>query len=230
MKKVTLFIVEGTTDLISMEALLSRILSQNAVRFQVVNGDLTSNINTNANNIAAKLNMQLKLCINRYHYRKEDFSQIIHLVDTDGAFIPKNCIQPGETKEPVYYSDRIETSRVEAIKLRNEHKSALLHKLCTIKQINKIPYQIFFFSSNLEHVLHDIPNVPHFDKRTLAENFSERFYGREEEFLNFIRSPEVAAGNSKKESWEFIEENTNSLERYCNFHLFFNNSLEEESM
>lgn len=228
MRKVTLFIVEGTTDLISMEALLSRLLSQEAVRFQVVNGDLTSNINSNANNIIAKLNMQLKLCINRYHYKKEDFSRIIHLVDTDGVFIPEDCIQPGDTKEPVYYNDRIVTSRVDAIKLRNEHKSTLLQKLCTVNQINKIPYQIFFFSSNLEHVLHDIPNAPHFDKKTLAENFSERFYGREEEFLRFIRSPEIAVGTNKKESWEFIEQSTNSLERYCNFHLFFDKGSSED--
>ncbi len=80
---------------------------------------------------------------------------------------------------------------------------------------------MYYFSCNLEHVLHDKINMDDNFKMEVAEKFADTYYGREHEFINFIRNDEFAVTGDFKETWSFIKKGNNSLRRYCNFHLFF---------
>jgi len=100
----------------------------------------------------------------------------------------------------------------------------VLNRLIFCQDINNIDYQVYYFSCNLEHVLHDNPNVKDENKSKKAEEFEERFYNREQEFLEFIGNDEFAVAGNYEETWDFIRENNNSLKRYSNLHLYFKNS------
>lgn len=95
--------------------------------------------------------------------------------------------------------------------------------MSTTKYINKIPYAIYFFSTNLEHVLHNIQNATDTMKTELAIKFEDKFYNCPQEFLAFINNPDFAIFTTYDESWQTIKMDNNSLKRLCNFHLFFNN-------
>ena len=57
------------------------------------------------------------------HYKASNFKQIIHIVDTDGAYIPDDCITLDTSLEEVMYEDDgIHTANVSAIKDRNQLK------------------------------------------------------------------------------------------------------------
>ena len=80
---------------------------------------------------------------------------------------------------------------------------------------------MYYFSCNLEHVLHNEVNLSDELKMEYAERFSDSYYKIESAFIDFIRDEQFAVTGDYKETWEFIKLNGNSLKRYSNFHLFF---------
>ena len=127
-----------------------------------------------------------------------------------------------DTSNPIYTLNSIKTSHVEQMKYRNQRKSSIINKLVGITKVRKvIPYTLFYFSCNLEHVLHDIQNLPWEDKIEYAEKFQDRFDGKETEFVEFLKSESFTVKGDFKETWDFIKRDCNSLNRYCNFHLYF---------
>ena len=45
--------------------------------------------------------------------------------------------------------------------------------------------------------------------------------GREKNFISFLRDNDFAIPGDYNETWKFIKKDCNSLNRYCNFHLYF---------
>lgn len=84
-----------------------------------------------------------------------------------------------------------------------------------------IPYSIYFFSCNLEHVLHGDANVKWEEKDKLASKFALKYRKNPEGFLLFIKDDEFAIKKSYLDSWKYIEEGENSLKRYTNVNLIF---------
>jgi uncharacterized protein (UPF0218 family) len=58
-------------------------------------------------------------------------------------------------------------------------------------------------------------------KMEVAEKFSELYYGSEEKFVEFISKSDFAVVGDYRDTWKFIKKDNNSLNRCCNFHLFF---------
>lgn len=87
--------------------------------------------------------------------------------------------------------------------------------------VEGITDQVYFFSTNLEHVLHNIQNAKDEDKLKLAEKFEDKFYENPHNFIEFINDSEYALNDTYSETWNFIKQNNNSLKRYTNFNLFF---------
>ena len=96
-----------------------------------------------------------------------------------------------------------------------------MDRLSSHSKINGISYNAYYLSCNLEHVLHNDANIDDNLKVEKAEEFSERYYEKESDFLDFIRAESFAVEGSYKESWEFIKQGSNSLNRYSNLHLVF---------
>jgi len=96
-----------------------------------------------------------------------------------------------------------------------------MDRLSRHSKINGIPYNAYYLSCNLEHVLHNDANVDDNLKVEKAEEFSDSYFERELEFLDFIRKDSFAVEGEYEETWEFIKQGSNSLNRYSNLHLVF---------
>ena len=93
--------------------------------------------------------------------------------------------------------------------------------MSSTKTINSIPYKVYFFSTNLEHVLHNVQNATREEKNILAQNFEDKFYNNPIKFIEFINNKKFALDKEYEETWNFIKQGNNSLHRYTNFHLYF---------
>lgn len=230
-RKVVLFIVEGITDRTAIALAVSRLLEKQNVEFAVVHGDITANLQSNPGNIARKVCDVVKRFSSRI-YRPSDFAEIVHLIDLDGAFVSDTCVYDAKAVkgklllEPLpYYTDHgIYCNDIRGICDRNRRKQANIKKLLGMHTIWRIiPYSMYYFSCNLEHVLYDKANVLDKDKYCLAVAFEDRFARNPWGFQQFFRQDVVAAPGNYTDSWNFIEEGNNSLKRYCNFGLWLSN-------
>ncbi len=216
-KKVILFLVEGYTDKESLGLILSRLIDTSEVRFQIMAGDVT----TSSDPISG-IFKRVKAFLLRNRFKKSDILRIVQIIDTDGAFIDPSCVRYSDGKGLKYFDDRIETPAPEAIILRNERKSESAGRLSKQEFIFGIPYSIYYFSVNIEHVLHGVRGgLESADKVRYSRKFVDSFAERPRDFVDFIRSDVVAVRGGYTESWCYIFEGNHSLLRGSNLHLFF---------
>ncbi|MFW5630308.1 MAG: hypothetical protein ACOCNB_05930 [Acetivibrio ethanolgignens] len=221
-KKVIAFIVEGPSDEAALGTIMKGYFSSNEVQFIVVHGDITLKDYVSTESILIKINEQLENIRKKYRYRLDDFIKIIHIVDTDGAYISKSDIKEAEVEEIQYYEDHIEARNVEETVRRNEKKGEILFKLRKTGKVNGIPYKIYFNSCNLEHVLYgELKNFSDEEKEILSDEFAEKYEGKAREFINFISDSSIAVLGSYQKTWDYIEKDKNSLCRNSNMHLLF---------
>lgn len=222
-KKIVLFIVEGITDEMSLSLILSKLIDDNSVQFHVINHDITSDFNSNCQNIIRKIDGEVKnFLLKNTGLRKTDIKEIIHLVDTDGAFVEEKFVVKDDTCDKTYYTNEsIRTNKRDLIVSRNERKASVLNKLYQTNSIGRINYNIYFFSSNLEHILHNSQNTPFNKKSIYSYEFVDRYVGHEWRFVDFISKSDFTVEGKYRDTWKFIKEDLNSLNRYCNLHLFF---------
>ena len=85
-----------------------------------------------------------------------------------------------------------------------------------------LPYEIYYFSRNIEHVLHNIEDdLTDDEKESLAYEIAEKYGEHPDEFLELLYDESFHVSGTYRETWEFIMENGNSLKRYSNVSLFF---------
>ena len=184
-KKVILFIVEGITDKTALGSVLDAILSSEKIHFAITEGDITTKDDVDASNVVRRINEIIKTTQERYHFRASDLLEVVHLIDTDGAFIPETAIVDNPAATRIQYSlQDIQTSDVQKIAERNRKKLGLVNLLKNRGEINKKPYKMFYFSRNQEHVLHnDARDLTTSQKNALADQFDERYGDAPEAFL-----------------------------------------------
>lgn len=202
--------------------MLSNIISNKRISFQITYGDITSQNGVRTTNIITKITGFITKFLQSSYFKKKDILKIVQLVDTDGAFVDESAVVYKDCDKLHYTPTNIETNNVEAILARNEIKSRLLQKISTRDSIFNIPYQVYFFSSNLEHVLHGIQNPSNDEKMELAEKFNDEYDSKPKKFIDFINSKELAVPGNYTDSWNFIMQDLHSLNRFSNFHLFLN--------
>ena len=220
-RKLILFLVEGITEEISFGLIFSEIFDDKEIEFQIARGDITTRNGVNSRNVIEVINEEVLSFLDKEHYNKGDILEIIHLLDTDGAYINEGLIEKHDKDNNYYYIDKLCTRHPENTKKRNDKKSGIMDRLSSHSKINGIPYNAYYLSCNLEHVLHNDANIDDSLKVEKAEEFSDRYYEKEFEFLDFIRTDSFAVEGEYKESWEFIKQGSNSLNRYSNLHLVF---------
>ena len=231
-RKIILFIVEGITEQTCLAYTLSKLLNDNQVEFAVLSGDITTSKGVTLSNAAAKLGDIVRGYASRT-FRASDFLEVVHLVDMDGAYISDDYVSikkadtpsdPSKPQRPYYSKDHIYSNNVEAIITRNHQKAEILDKLIDIKRIWKtIPYSVYYFSCNLDHIMHNNSNLAERDKYKYANSFDKTYGNNPQAFLKFLLHTDFAVKGKYDETWEFIKADNNSLNRYTNFHLFFSN-------
>lgn len=221
-KKVILFIVEGPTDEDALSPVLKKIFQNNQVRFHVVHGDITSEASVNSTNVIRAVNAHIKKERDRYGFRHSDILRVVHLIDTDGAFIPDSNVVAGEAVSLQYENDQIVSPRPGKTIERNARKKQIVTRLYPTKKIDDIPYAVFYFSRNLEHVLHNKANfLTDSQKADYADAFADQYATAPDRFIQFLSHSDFTVQGDYGESWHFIFEDTNSLHRHCNLHLLF---------
>ena len=219
-----MFLVEGASDLTSLE-FIDNINTNETIKFQITSGDVTSKLNITPQNCREEINKILLSCLERSKLRKTDIIKIIHILDIDGVYIPEiNIIEDKNKKKFLYTINGIVAPSKENVQKRNESKKQIVEKLLVTSKINSIPYEMYYMSCNLEHVLHDkLEDISEDEKKELANKFADRFYEKEIEFIDFINNKDFKVLGDYKATWDFIKKDLNSVNRYSNFWLFFEN-------
>ena len=195
------------------------------IKFQITSGDVTSKLNITPQNCREEINKILLSFLERSKLRKTDIIKIIHILDIDGVYIPEiNIIEDKNIKKFLYTINGIVAPSKENVQKRNESKKQIVEKLLVTSKINSIPYEMYYMSCNLEHVLHDkLEDISEDEKKELANKFADRFYEKEIEFIDFINNKDFKVLGDYKATWDFIKKDLNSVNRYSNFWLFFEN-------
>lgn len=226
-KQVVLFVVEGTSDQVSFDNILNRLLNNDKIKFLVIHGDITT--------VSAKYNVKKKISKRVLDFIQEpknsfikisDIKKIVHLVDLDGVFINESLVVKNDNNVKEYRENEYAVPNVTEILERNKNKSEVIKELIKTCYINvdgrALPYEIYYFSCNLEHVLHDNPNVyTDSEKEDLSNRFAETYLGYETEFIKFINDNRFAFDGNYKESWKDAIKEENALKRKTNFNIFF---------
>ncbi len=195
-----------------------------AVHIWVEYGDITTRLNpmSSSTTILNQLRSRLSEFVKRARIRFSDVVKYIHIVDMDGAYIEETDILYDQNASKTIYTDKnIITNKVDSIIQRNSQKKGCLNKLAKTKFIRNIPYEIYFMSSNLDHVLYNLTNLNPIEKTKLAMQFSKRYSNHLEDFIKFINQPEIKVSDKYEESWNFIREGRHSLERHSNINICF---------
>lgn len=209
-----------------------------------VRGDITSKHGVTADTIEgliSKLYVGHILETDKIYAR--DIDEIIHIIDLDGAFIPNENIVQGENPngedKPFYTDSTIINRSVPSIIERNKRKRENIQALLSLpkgkirvwhnpdnplSKQSKVPYSLYYFSTNLDHFVHNDANLPTGRiKVNLADAFASGFIGNIEGFVSFFADDPASAGDmSYEESWAFIQESgLNSLTRHTNIDILF---------
>ena len=237
-RQIVLFLVEGKSDRkalqVAIPELYDRIDENIEVFFPTMvedeeekGGDITSKIQVWPRNIEEKIyELFLKNFFDEQKIMPKDITEIVQIVDMDGAYVSDDMIRTGEnpmgTDRPYYTENAIITQRVENIIKRNAHKRENIDYLTSLKTIKvrqkTVKYSVYYFSSNLDHFLHHDANLDYRKKIDLAEDFSRTYIGDVDGFIKQIAEDPGAAKNMNyKESWNFIKTiGCNSLQRHTN--------------
>ena len=256
-KKYVLFLVEGYTDTEVLAEPISTIYEEICEESEMVEvkfctlkqndqsgGDITSSNGVTPENIEGligKLFIDPFLEKNPFIYPKE-ISEVVQIVDLDGAFINPEKIteMDSDDSERICYSENgIETVDVESIRQRNERKSANLRKLVSMDEIvirpkngrntKTVKYSIYYFSCNMDHVIHNRLNLTPQEKVQLADDFSVACSYSMDSFKSAICSDMTSCQNmTYHESWDYIMEGEESLKRHTNLNLLIEKLYEKK--
>jgi hypothetical protein len=223
-RKIVFVIVEGASEDTALSVILTKLFEPHELYVEITHGDITSDKAIKPESILSAIKSLVECYLrNNHQFRKTDIKEIIHLIDTDGVFVPDSCVvHKPEAEKTIYTPSAIHTADPNGIIRRNHHKQLILSKICGNHMIWKdIPYASYYMSCNLDHVLYDKQNNSDDDKKRDALYFAKRYKNRLEEFLIFISQSGFSVNGTLKESWEFIRKDLHSLERHTNLGLCF---------
>ncbi len=221
-KKIILFIVEGQSEEEALEGILAKIIDSHSTKFRVVRYDITADNKSTIVNVKGKVKEQIDIFLKESRLKKADIDKVVHLIDTDGLYIDERYMKEADVSGFVYSNSDISCRDIGLIKERNARKSAIVNKLCELPKVyQNIDYEMYYFSMNLDHVLYNKINATDTEKRELSEDFSDKYEGREIDFISFISDHNIAVDGTIKETWGYLKIENNSLKRKTNFHLFF---------
>lgn len=221
-KQIVFVIVEGPSDAEALDAIISKIFDKDAVYVHIIHGDITSERGVTSANIVGKIGNEVRAFAKSNHYKSSDFKAILHIVDTDGAYIPDaNVIEDKTVKSPMYSLTEIRAFDKHNIENRNAQKKTNLDKLCYTNEIWNVQYRIYYMSCNLDHVLYDKLNSSDEEKENDALHFALQYKAKIPEFLKFISESDFAVIGGYRESWDYIRCDLHSLERHTNIALCF---------
>ncbi|MBR2037096.1 MAG: hypothetical protein IKA09_05145 [Lachnospiraceae bacterium] len=227
-RKIVFVIVEGASDETALGIALNQVFDKELVHVHIMHGDITTRTGVNSKNIVAKVGNEVRTYATSNHYKASDFKQIIHIVDTDAAYLADDKISEDlECAELSYQDDGIHTSDVGKVVSRNKQKTDNLYRLRSCGNIWGVPYRVYYMSCNLDHVLYDKRNSTDEEKEEDAYTFAKKYKNNVGAFMDFMCKSAFSVKGDFKESWEFIETDMHSIERYTNLPICLQEEVKE---
>lgn len=243
-KRVVLVLVEGRSEqellMPVISGLFERIDENILVYFPVIEkngeymgGDITSSTGVTRDNIELRIyNRFLKQLFDREKLYPKDVSEVIQIVDMDGAYIDDEQIDVDPAVQRFHYGpDRITVGRQEQVEMviernrrKRENLQYLLEKQEIKLQTKQVKYSVYYFASNLDHFFHGDANMEPGKKmwaaRALNSSYDYLDGGVERFVKDVCADPRTARGKTLEESWEWIRERgSNSLQAGSNINL-----------
>lgn len=241
-RKVILFLVEGASEREALsgpfEALIDEYCNNEETFFGYIKdeikgtdgGDITSRSGVNPQCIEKRINKyMLSWVFDTQHIYPKDVVEVVQLTDLDGTYIPNSNIVPevaDDEAKNLYINDTIVTRNPQKTIERNKRKRENIDHLLSLSEIeirqgtkrNIVPYSVYYFSSNLDHYLHNDANIESSrDKLDKARLFSERCVDDLDYFIKtFLCDPDGMCDMDYMESWDAIKKGTNSVNRHSN--------------
>lgn len=228
-KKVILVVVEGETEQVILYDYLDMYFAESEVRFDVQRGDILTKWegNKKTTNIKKTVGQVISRYLEKNKFLPKDLLAVVQITDADGCFIPLEQVKVSTNiKGSIFYDETeilVESAKKkEAIEERNTLKAQNIKILATSESFTlkkkSVPYQLFYFSTNLEHVLWGERNEEPVGKVSKADEFIETLSCSIEEYLR--QYLHVNKDNSYdeqiEESWSYIMQDCNSLKRSTN--------------
>ena len=203
-KKTIIFIVEGSSDKAALENIFKKIYRRNKeIDFGFTNGDITSDPTVTIANVENRIYETVQEVIKDKKLKNSDVIQIVQIFDMDGAYIPDSAIVNGPTYAFEYSTTNISCTYPQRAIERNKGKRDILEYL-------------------LNHALYNEINLNKDLKQEYADEFYEKFIGKEYLFPAFLESDVVnEVPDNMGASWRYIKEGLHSLERHTNLHIYF---------
>lgn len=224
-KKIVLVIVEGPSDDDALGLMFKHFFERynnQEARVHIMFRDITTEYGNVQCNIITAIDREVKKYANNNHLQNSHFSEIIHIVDTDGVFVDNSKVVEDLTKEEVFYTvTEIRTKDKLGIEKRNLQKRENLERMIGKKVIGNINYNVYYMSCNLDHVLHNKLNSTDEEKEQDAFAFVSRYENDLQGFLDYVSKSNFSVTGNYEETWSFIKEDRHSLERHTNIGLCF---------
>lgn len=224
-KKILLFIVEGSNDetalAMPLENLQKAYSPEGMIQFDVTHGDITSDFNVK--NVVHKVAECVKKYCKDYKLNKSDICKVVLLLDMDGAYVPDDAIIESAQHDKAFY-DKNTILHKSPSDLRKTHelKQTRTNSLIDLKHVwDGIPFNAYFVSCNLDHVICKNANLTPREKRNTADDFSLKYGEDADGFLSFFCDSKLTIGETYDISWDAIRQGLNSLQRFSNMNVFF---------
>jgi len=233
-KKIILLIVEGPSEVTALAMPLRSLLKRANVEFQIVGTDITSRTGVNPQNIKEKLRDEVFKFLKPPlppRFREEDLIEVLLVTDMDGAYIPPEAISEDAayqkafyTQEHIFHEDRNKVILPHESKQKNLDTLIPIKKLTLRKKTKKqneivVPFRVYYFSCNLDHALYNEQNLPDKEKVPRAEIFELMYGDNPDGLLSFFEEIAVPC-KEFYDSWDYIKQGLNSLQRGSNFHVY----------
>lgn len=213
--------VEGPSDQTALVHAFETMYDSKSIHIEVLYGDLTSKRSVNPQNIVKKLGNKVSVFREKYSLKPEDIEKIICILDTDGTYCDERFIQerPG-LHNFRHTEDCILANSKEAAADRNRRKAENMNRLAGQRKVTQnrkvIPFEAYFMSCNLDHVLQNKLNLSDAEKEKGAYEFADKCSQNRAYCESFFSDPSIAVVGSLDETWKFIRVDNRSLQRYTN--------------
>lgn len=222
-KKIILFLVEGPTDEDALAVIFTKLVREHNIEFEVLHTDITADEGMTSKYIENRIKSEIKKYLDKNPFiKKSDILKVVQIIDTDGAFIPPALVKQSETGKTEYFDTHIEAKNRDRLVRRNLSKRTIVYSLAKKDIVAGFPYEIYYFSRNLEHVLHNnSSDLTDEEKEDMAFLIADQYNEQPEKFLEYLYDEEFHVSGTYEETWNFIMTDINSLKRYCNVAVFF---------
>lgn len=203
-KKIILLLVEGPTDEDALALVFSNLVNDHDIEFEVLHTDITADEAMTVKYIENRIEDEINYYLKKNPFiEREDILKVVQIIDTDGAFIPSAMIQQSETGKTEYFEMYIAAKNKDRLIRRNISKRKIVYYLAKAECIAGFPYEIYFFSRSMEHVLHGIPkDLSDDEKEDLAFEIADRYSDGPMEFLKSLYNSSFHVPGTYSETWK----------------------------